>query len=150
MQLVLTVSALTALIATVLAHALGMAWYSQKMFGKKYMEVIGADAAVSTTAGEKQNMLVTFGLSAITSFMMFFALTFFTVFIGPLNLVATLTYGFFMWLGFSLPMSAGAVLWSGKLKKLQLPMFLITTSYNLVTFLITCLVWHFLLPYFLG
>ena len=149
MQLVITVSALTALIATILAHLLGMVWYS-KFFGKKYMEVIGADVSASRALGEKQNMLITYGLSVITSFVMFFALTFFTVFIGPLNLVGTLTYGFFMWLGFSMPMNVGAVLWSGKQKKLLFPMFLINAGYNLVTFLLTVVVWHFLLPYFLS
>lgn len=151
MQTVLIVNALTALAGMIFANIFGMIWYSQKVFGKAWGEIIGVDMndPVKMAEGKKSMPMLMF-LNSIASFVMFFTLPFMAVFIGQLNILGALTFSAVMWLGFAVPISLIAALWSGKSKRLQVKMFLINIGYYLVTFLFAGLAWVLIYPQFLG
>ena len=151
MQTVLIVNALTALAGMIFANIFGMIWYSQKVFGKAWGEIIGVDMndPVKMAEGKKSMPMLMF-LNSIASFVMFFTLPFMAVFIGQLNILGALTFSAVMWLGFAVPISLIAALWSGKSKCLQVKMFLINIGYYLVTFLFAGLAWVLIYPQLLG
>lgn len=150
MKIVLMVDALVALAGTVFANVLGMIWYSQKVFGKAWGEVMGMDMNDPAKMAEaKKGMVMTFVLNSIVMFVMFFVFSFTAVFAGRLNLIGSLTYAAILWLGFAMPISAVAALWSGKSKRLQMRMFLINIGYYLLTFLAVGLAWALIYPNFL-
>ncbi len=152
MNTILIVNALTALGGTVVSLLLGMVWYSQKFFGKTWMEFNGMDMSVmqdpAKMAEAKKGMGATFALAALASFVMFFVFAFMAVFIGQLNFLGVLVFSAVLWLGFAVPMSASTVLWSGKSKKMKGKMFLISSGYYLITFLVTGIIWVLIYPHF--
>jgi hypothetical protein len=150
MQTVLLVSALTALVGTIIASIFGMIWYSQKCFGRAWAEIMGMDMNDQTKVAEgKKSMPALILLNALAMFVMFFVFSFLGVFMGQLNIVGSLTFAAILWFGFAVPISLVGVLWTGKTKRLQIRMFLINSGYYLVVFLAAGLAWALIYPKFL-
>ncbi len=112
---------------------IGFVWYGP-LFGKQWMALMKMDPK-KMEAG-KASMGKTYGLlfvgSLIMAFVVFHAYTFAHQFMGGTPLMDGLQTGFWNWLGFILPVTAGAVLFEQKPFKL----FLLNTSYHLVTLLV--------------
>ena len=130
-----TVNFLAILIATVVAMVLGMAWYSPFLFGNAWMRLSGIDPKKidkSQMKGMWKTMIVAF----LSNLIMVFVLSTF------INLSQTTTatdaaqLGFWIWLGFMMPLQLGSVLWEKKPFKL----FLINTSHYLVTLIVMSLI----------
>jgi hypothetical protein len=149
MNVILLVSALTALAATIIATILGSFWYSLKCFGRTWTEFNGMDINDPAKVAEaKKGMAATYALSMLSTFVMFFLFAFLGVFVGQLNLVGALVYGAVMWLGFAVPMIASSIIWSGKSRQLKWKMFFISAGYQLICFLLTSLAWVLIYPHF--
>ncbi len=123
-----------AVIVVAIAHLiLGSIWYGP-IFGKAWMEIAGMTAMSpeQKKAMQKKMMpmyLLQFALSILTAWVLAWN-------IGMIGTVSGIQVAFWVWLGFVMPVVAGNSMWSGKSKKIAWKMFWITTSYNLIAFLI--------------
>ena len=99
------------LVATVVQFVIGAVWYTP-LFGKLWGRIHGFDklSAAEQKAAQKQMMpllLVQFGLTIVTSFVLYLLLAGMPAGWNP--------YGFalFIWLGFVMPAQVSAVLFGG-------------------------------------
>jgi hypothetical protein len=147
-------SALTALISTLISMVLGFLWYSEKMFGKLWGQVVGMRPSSEMSPEEndafKKGMMPVYALNTFLTFIMFFGLSFFGVFLGPLNLLGAVIFGGLLWLAFVMPIFGISALWSGKPKNLAWKMFLVPAGYQLVCFIIAGIVWSQVYVYFIS
>lgn len=127
------------IVCAVLSMVIGMAWYGKMLFGKSWMRVMGVDMSTMTPERQKEmqkkmwpSYLAQFILSIISVVVLSITINKFLVFgaWGGMQVAAL------MWLGFMMPIAAGGALWSGKSKKNAWDMFLISASYQLVSFVI--------------
>lgn len=146
------VTALTAIVGAVASMIIGFVWYGP-LFGKKNLEVMGVPADKKFSAEEKKamfkKMLPSYFANLAVAFIQFYALGFFAAFVGRLTIVGALIYGFFLWVGFIIPIEAGNAIWSGKTKKLSWTMFFLSAGYQLVVMLVAALLWAVIYPVFL-
>lgn len=116
---------------------LGFLWYAPfTPTGKIWMRGMNFPADVKPT---RNKMIVAYILMVLGSFLMFFVLQ--HVFIAyadayhiddpeyDLGLVEGITGGFFMWLGFVLPLQFGQVTWEGK----PWSLFFVNAAYYVLT-----------------
>ncbi len=118
--------------AVVWNMVIGFLWYGP-VFGKVWKSALGlTDEAMKSM--KMSPAAATIG-GVITAFLMSYVLAHATVFAGTFMLMgggkSGLMSGFWNWLGFAVPLSAGAVLWEGKPWKL----FFINAGYWLVALL---------------
>ena len=116
--------------AAVVAMILGALWYGP-VFGTQWMTMTGL-----TPEGMKSMKMLpgmAMGLGFITTLLMAYVLSHVIVFAsaylrmtGPMSGMSS---GFWMWLGFAVPLTAGAFLWEGKPIKL----WLLNAAYYLVS-----------------
>jgi hypothetical protein len=102
--------------------AVGMFWYSPKVFGEQWMEL--AKVKVDKKKSMGQTVTIAFIATLITSFMM----ANFVKFTEATTLVSGAQTGLLLWLGFIAPIQLGMILWENKPTKL----FVLNTTYNLV------------------
>lgn len=124
------------LVVSVLQMILGMVWYGA-FFGKLWMKFMGMEQKneAEIKAMQKAAMPlygIQFGLSAITN-----------IFLGIL--VSGAAQGiikgvfptlFFLWLAFVMPIQAGGIIWDNLSTKHKWQKFLISTSYQLLAFVV--------------
>lgn len=151
MQTFLTTTLITAGIGALVNSILGFIWYGP-IFGKAYGEIVGIPAASQMTEEENKTfgnkMIPLYITNFVLAFISFFALAYFAIFIGRLNIVGALTYAGFIWFGFIMPIEAGNALWSGKPKKLAWRLFFLTAGFQLISFLAAAAIWALIYPYF--
>lgn len=121
-------------ILVVLMQALGFVWYGP-LFGKLWAEITGMPPRDTLTPEEKKcvgkRMLPVMILNVVLNAITVFAFFFFTqTAFYPIPLAVIL------FLGFVLPLLAGAAMWSGKPRKLAWKMFAVTAGYELLAFLV--------------
>lgn len=109
----------------------GAIWYGP-IFGKVWMRINGHESMTkeqrdALMKGMTPMYVIQFILSLVTSFVLYY----FVQLVGQ-------HVAFWIWVGFSMPMAAGAM-WDSKTKELMLKKFLITASYQLVTLLMLAL-----------
>ncbi len=125
---------LAVLVAAVINMVLGFAWYSPSLFGNVWMRLSGRTMA-DLEAGKKK-MVPNMIIASVLAFVMAYVFAHVTVFAmdytQTFGVVGGLVSGFWNWLGFILPVSAGAALWDGKSWKLVA----LTSGYYLVLLLI--------------
>lgn len=121
-MIVWNVNYLAVFVTAIISMAMGMFWYSQKAFGKQWIEL--SKIKVSKKESMGQTMFIAFIASLITSFVM----ANFIKFTEAANLISGAQTGVLLWLGFVAPVQLGIVLWENKPVKL----FLINTAHNLV------------------
>jgi hypothetical protein len=110
---------------------MGMVWYGP-LFGKKWMKIIGAEhmspEEMEKTQKEMTPMyVIQFVMSLVTSFVLYYFIQLITTRSGT-------DVAFWIWVGFFLPMAAGAM-WDTK-KGMRMDKFLILSGYNLITLLV--------------
>lgn len=139
---------LIAIIGSIIASALGTAWYSgSSPMGKWHMQFLGFD---KLTQEEKDRMIKeakpkmwkTYSLQMILSFLTAFFIGFVTKYTvvngGPES--AVYFYVIFAWIAFTVPMVGQNLLWSSKESSFLWKIFFSNSIYNLVTFLVTAFV----------
>ena len=110
-----------------LAVVIGFVWYSPKVFGSAWMQMVNPTPE-SVEAGKKkmpQMILVAFVAAMILAWLT----SQFAMMWGALTIGSALELGFWIWLGFMMPVSLSPVLWEQK----PLKYFLINGGYWLVT-----------------
>lgn len=126
---------LAVLVCAAINMVVGFAWYSQSLFGKPWMRLAGITQA-QMEAGKKKGMMQSMVLGIVFALLMAYVLAHATVFgiaytkIG--GYTGGLMSGFWNWLGFIFPVTAGAALWEGKPWKLVA----INSGYYLVVLLV--------------
>lgn len=116
------------IVAAIAQMVIGFAWYSNSLFGKQWraeMKMSDAEANAKWKDGMSKTMI----MGLVTAALMAFVLSNLarTVTAGTMSSGAVL--GFWMWLGFILPLQAGDVLWGRASQKL----LMINSGYWLIT-----------------
>lgn len=121
------------LLGAVLSMIVGAVWYGP-LFGKKWMEIIGADP------GDAESM-VQMQKSAGPLYLIQFLLTLFQVLvlahlIADTARVGGLERSLWIWAAFVVPTLAGSVMWTRQSGRLKRQRFLIQAGYQLIMFAI--------------
>lgn len=119
--------------ASVLAMVVGAIWYGP-LFGKKWMEVIGATDLDKQKREEMQK-------GATKLYIIQFVLTLFEVLvlahlIADTTTVSGLERSMWIWAAFIIPTVAGTAMWNNDSTKIAWARFLIQGGYQLIIFLI--------------
>ncbi len=125
------------LVAGIAAWIVGAVWYSQLLFGKKWMQIMGADkldkAAVEKLRKEAAPYIV---IILIASLVGAYVMARFIGWLGMTTAVGGMRVAFLAWLGFAVPQSLGDAMFSGKGRDLVRPMAGIRIGHYLVGFLV--------------
>jgi hypothetical protein len=111
--------------------AVGMVWYGP-LFSRQWMKIVGAESMSKEDMAQAQKEMmpmyvIQFILSLVTSYVLYF-------FVKGWAAVSGVEAGFWVWLGFAMPVAAGAM-WDTR-KGLKMRKFLIVAGYQLVTLII--------------
>lgn len=112
----------------VFLFAMGMVWYGP-LFGKTWMKIMGAENMSKDDIAKAQKEMmpmyaIQVALGLVTSFVLYYFV----------HLVGGMHVAFWIWLGFAMPMAAGAM-WDTQ-KGMKMTKFLIIAGYQLVTLLV--------------
>lgn len=135
------VNFLAVILAAVAQMALGFLWYGP-LFGKPWMKMKGfANKSKEETAEMQKKMMpyygVTFVLALVTAYVLAHVMFLSQNFFDYSSVVTGLMSGFWMWLGFMLPVQAGAIIFS---ENRNWKLLSIDTTYQLVALLVMGLV----------
>ena len=119
---------LAVLVSAVVYYILGALWYSNILFGKPWLKLIGIPVEELTKGAGKAYII-----SFIGSLVMAYILAFIIHFAHAVNFFRGMETGFWCWLGFIATATTATTLFSGKKFKLHL----IDIGYPLVGLLIT-------------
>jgi len=128
----IAVNYLAIIVAAIAAMALGFIWYHPKVFGGAWMRMAG----VNPEGTPKQKMMVHMVLGLLVAGVSAYVLAHFVVVWAALTWVDALQLGFWVWLGFQVPILAGAVLWDKK----PWALFYINAGYQLITMVVMALI----------
>ncbi|HYD93269.1 MAG TPA: DUF1761 domain-containing protein [Candidatus Paceibacterota bacterium] len=125
-------------IAAVIAAAaasfvIGMLWYGP-LFGKVWMKMMGftAESMKAMKLSPVTAMVIGAITTLLTAYVLAHGIVFGNIATGMFGVGGGLTGAFWYWLGFAVPLSAGAFLWEGKSFKL----WAFNAAYYLVSFLV--------------
>ncbi|MEZ0209027.1 MAG: DUF1761 domain-containing protein [Candidatus Paceibacterota bacterium] len=108
---------------------MGMLWYGP-LFGKTWMKIVGApQMSKEEMARLQKEMMPYYGIQFIFTLITSYVLYAFVQMSGM-----GVAFGFWIWLGFAVPMAGGAM-WDTK-KGLQMTKFLVSAGFQLVTLLV--------------
>ena len=127
---------LPSIIGGVAATMLGMLWYSPKVFGTKWMKLVG----MSPEDAKKPTAAV-IALGVIAAIVKVAVLAGFINLVNPGDLSGALLTAGFVWLGFFATSDLSSILWENRSPKL----FVINTSYNLVMLLMSATIIFYIL-----
>ena len=119
---------LAVIVAAVINMVIGFAWYSQSMFGKQWMALMGKSAA-DLKGGMKPS---TYPLMTLSALVMAYVMANVVGWAGASTIGEGLMVGFWVWLGFVVTTSSANVLFEQRPKGL----FYITVGYYLVSLVI--------------
>ncbi|TSC86928.1 MAG: hypothetical protein G01um10148_33 [Parcubacteria group bacterium Gr01-1014_8] len=132
-----SVNYLSVIVAAVSSMVLGFLWFGP-ILGKQWIASMGWTEAEISAGREKMKKegWKTYLIQAIGALVMAYVLShvlvFATSYMQTSGLMAGLTSGFWMWLGFVAPVTVGVVLWDGKPWKL----WFIQSGYYLVSLIV--------------
>ena len=132
------VNYIAVLVAAVVSFVVGFAWYHPSVFGTMWMRLSSITPSMAN-AGKKnmmQSMVFGFVSTAITAYV----LAHFATVWGAADGMSALQLGFWVWLGFQMPVNLGSVLWEQKSWNL----FALNGAYWLVSTLVMAVVIVFL------
>lgn len=115
-------------VAAVVAMVVGMAWYSQAMFGKQWMKLMNLSGHDIALQKKSTKMTMTYGLSFIGLLIEAFVVRLFLIYVGVATIPQAIVMSSWIWLGFMAPVMLNAVLYGGKNQKL----FWLDAGYQLV------------------
>ncbi len=135
----ITVNIWAVVVVAVVQMVLGFIWYGP-LFGKNWGRIIGMDMVAMTPEKKKEmqnkmgpTYLLAFVLSLLTAYILAHFIRAWTDYSGMMT-------AFVIWLGFVMPIVAGASIWSGKPRKVAWEMFLLTAGYQLIAFMLAGLI----------
>lgn len=125
-------------LAAVASMLIGFAWYSQVIFGKQWMQLMGyTPEKLEKARKEMGNMYaVSFVLALVTAYVLFHVMTMSANFFNYPRSQVALSSAFWMWLGFVMPVQMTSEIFGAKNWKL----FGINTGYQLVSLLVMAVV----------
>lgn len=129
------VNYLAVLVAAIVIFALGGLWYSPILFAKKWIALQGRTEEQVRAQAAAANMPLMYISAFVCSLVIAGVMAHIMAHMAsamPINGEHGATFGFMAWLGFAAPTSYATAIFSGKPKQL----WLIDTSYNLVSFLL--------------
>jgi len=121
------------LVASVLSMVLGAIWYGP-LFGKKWMEIVGADANDIMARKKMQK-------EAGKLYVVQFILTLFQTWVlaiyiqSALSDIGGIENAIWIWAAFVMPTIAGSAMWNNDSSKISWARFLIQGGYQLVLFI---------------
>ncbi|MCH8748658.1 DUF1761 domain-containing protein [Patescibacteria group bacterium] len=121
---------LAVIVAAIIGMALGAFWYSKNGFGKAWMKEMGLSEEKLKTSQQKMGKM--YALAFVASLVSAFVLANVVRLAGATTVGAGIAVGFWVWLGFAVPIMLGSILWENKSQKL----FNINAGYQLVSWLI--------------
>jgi len=127
----MSIDLLGVLVASIVAMIIGGLWYSPILFGKMWMELSGLSNERAARAKEKGMWKLYIG-QFIIALIASYALAYFIAVQEITTITAVLTLGFWLWLGFHVPILVSSILWEGKSPKL----FVLNGLQNLITLFI--------------
>jgi hypothetical protein len=131
------VNYLAVFVASIASMVVGFVWYSMPLFGNLWLRIIGKDKSSQAEAEQMRNETKPyFALVYISAFIGAAILARFMLWLGAMTLGGGLRTAFFAWLGFTLPVTLGNALFSGKDKKLVWPMFFVQAGHELAALLV--------------
>jgi hypothetical protein len=127
------VNYLVVLVCAVLSMVIGSVWYGP-LFGKKWMEIVGATLMDVEARKEMQKGVVKLYVTQflLTLFQVYVLIYFTKGLIGFSSLGASL----WIWAGFIIPTVAGSSMWNNDSSKISWARFLIQSGYQLVLFVV--------------
>ena len=128
------VNYIAVLLASVASMVVGFVYYSPFVLGKPWMKLMGYSQEDMKPKGKQmpKMYLTSYILSLVTAYVLYHVMSLSLNFFNYSAVVTGLTSGFWMWLGFVMPVQATDYLF-GK-KKLEL--VCINTGYQLVSLLV--------------
>lgn len=124
----LQINFIAVIVAAVVSQIVGFIYYSPYVLGKPWMRLMG----VSDKKPKGSEMMKLYGTSSVLGLIMAFVLshvmTMSMNYFGYSPIYTGIMSGFWMWLGFVMPVQLTDVLFSGK----KLKLFGINTGYQLV------------------
>ncbi|MEK7608678.1 MAG: DUF1761 domain-containing protein [Patescibacteria group bacterium] len=129
----MTINYWAVFVSAVLSMAVGAIWYGP-LFGKKWMEIVGANAADIEARKKIQRGVWKLYLTQ-------FLLTLFQVWVLAYYIegwkeASGLTNALWIWAAFVMPTVAGTAMWNNDSAKISWARFLIQAGYQLVIFII--------------
>ncbi|OGK15699.1 hypothetical protein A2862_03005 [Candidatus Roizmanbacteria bacterium RIFCSPHIGHO2_01_FULL_38_41] len=115
------------LIAAVISMVIGYIWYSQGVFGKDWMKMMGLKESAMKGDMAKKSMMAGFVAELLTAYILAHLINI----LGVITVPEALQLGFWLWLGFRATLEIGNQLWGGHPMK----MFYINSGYRLVSML---------------
>ena len=128
---------LAVLVASILSMVLGALWYGP-LFGKKWMEIIGAKPM--TEADQKKMQKQAMPLYLIQFLLTLFQVYVLAQYIAGWTDASGIENSLWIWAAFVMPTVAGACMWNNDSKEIAWSRFLIQGGYQLVLFVIFGLV----------
>lgn len=128
------VNYLAVLLAAVASMIVGFLWYSQMLFGKPWMKLMGYNETDLKAQQKKMGMYygLSFVLSLIMAYVLFHVMTMAMNFYRYTPIQTGLTSAFWIWFGFIMPVQATGEIFGGK----KWNLFAINTGYQLVALLV--------------
>ena len=110
---------LAVLVSAVIGMVIGALWYSPLLFGKLWMKLSGMTEKQLNEA-KKKGMGKMYFVAFIGVLLMSYVLAHFVDYTDSRTFVQGMQTGFWLWLGFIIPILIGSVLWENKSFKFYL------------------------------
>jgi Na+/proline symporter len=115
------VNYLAVIAAAVSAMIVGFVWYSQSVFGRLWMKIIGKENLSAAKQEQmKKDVGQYFGIMFAGTLIGAFVFSLFIRWLNAYTAFQGMQIGFWAWLGFIFPVNLGAALFSGKEKGFQI------------------------------
>lgn len=128
-QIQININYIAVLVAAFVPMIFGGLWYSQVLFAKQFMALIGKS---EEELKKNFNPARDYGLSFVGALIMSYVLSYFIHAMFATSMVAGMKVGFCVWLGFIVPTNVGSVIFEGRKSGL----YILNMGYNLVCLLI--------------
>lgn len=128
MMVDVVINYLAVLGAAVASMIIGALWYSPLLFGKLWMTLSGFTEEKLAEA-KKKGMGTSYAVAFAGTLLMSYVLAHFIDYVQATTIVGGLQGGFWIWLGFIVPVLLSSVLWEGKSVKL----YMLNIAYYAVT-----------------
>ncbi len=126
---------LAVLACAVISMIVGSIWYGP-LFGKKWMQIIGADKLDEIQRKEMQkSAMPLYGVQFVLSILQAYILACY-IGIGSWIEISGVFNALLIWVAFVMPTVAGSSMWNNNPTKIKWAQFLIQAGYQLVLFII--------------
>ncbi len=126
---------LAVLLCGVVAMIVGMVWYSKMLFGNAFMRAIGSNP--NMLPEEMRAIQKKMWQLHLTQFVLvLFQVWVLSLFVKGLPETPIIALSLLIWAGFVMVTTAGNAMWSARPRKMAWHMFLISSGYQLVLFVL--------------